>query len=92
VVLGRDIRPSSESLAAAVAEGLVSQGVEVFDIGLSGTEEMYFATTHFAADGGICVNASHNPMDFNGMKMVKAGSAPLDPATELNQPHLSGPV
>lgn len=85
VVLGRDIRASSESLAAAVAEGLVSQGVEVLDLGLSGTEEMYFATTHFGADGGICVTASHNPMDYNGMKMVKAGSAPLDPATELGK-------
>ncbi len=83
VVLGRDIRASSQSLAAAVAEGLVAQGVEVLDLGLSGTEEMYFATTHFGADGGICVTASHNPLDYNGMKMVKAGSAPLDPATEL---------
>ena len=83
VVLGRDIRASSEALAAAVAEGLVAQGVEVLDLGLSGTEEMYFSTTHFGADGGICVTASHNPMDYNGMKMVKAGSAPLDPATEL---------
>ena len=83
VVLGRDIRPSSGALSNAVAEGLISQGVEVLDLGLSGTEEMYFATTHFQADGGICVTASHNPMDYNGMKMVKAGSAPLDPATEL---------
>ncbi|PIE06592.1 MAG: phosphomannomutase [Rhodobacterales bacterium] len=85
VVLGRDIRESSEALAGAVAEGLVAQGVEVLDLGLSGTEEMYFATTHFGADGGICVTASHNPMDYNGMKMVKAGSAPLDPATELGR-------
>ncbi|GKY86633.1 phosphomannomutase [Sinisalibacter aestuarii] len=85
VVLGRDIRASSESLAAAVAEGLTAQGADVLDLGLSGTEEMYFATTHFAADGGICVTASHNPMDYNGMKMVKAGSAPLDPATELSR-------
>jgi phosphomannomutase len=83
VVLGRDIRASSEALSAAVAEGLTGQGVEVLDLGLSGTEEMYFSTTHFGADGGICVTASHNPMDYNGMKMVKAGSAPLDPATEL---------
>ena len=83
VVLGRDIRASSESLAAAVAEGLTAQGADVLDIGLSGTEEMYFATTALGADGGICVTASHNPMDYNGMKMVKAGSAPLDPETEL---------
>ena len=85
VVLGRDIRPTSEALSNAVAEGLIAQGVEVLDLGLSGTEEMYFATTHFNADGGICVTASHNPMDYNGMKMVKAGSAPLDPATELSK-------
>jgi phosphomannomutase len=83
VVLGRDIRASSEALAAAVARALQDEGCEVLDLGLSGTEEMYFATTHFGADGGICVTASHNPMDYNGMKMVRAGSAPLDAATGL---------
>ena len=83
VVLGRDIRASSEALAAEVARALVAEGCEVLDLGLSGTEEMYFATTHFSADGGICVTASHNPMDYNGMKMVRAGSAPLDAATGL---------
>lgn len=84
VVLGRDIRASSEALAAAVARALVDEGCDVLDLGLSGTEEMYFATTHFGADGGICVTASHNPMDYNGMKMVRAGSAPLDAATGLS--------
>ena len=83
VVLGRDVRASSEALAQAVAQGLIDQGCEVLDLGLSGTEEMYFATTHFGADGGICVTASHNPMDYNGMKMVRAGSAPLDAANGL---------
>lgn len=83
VVLGRDVRASSESLAASVARGLMDAGCAVLDLGLSGTEEMYFATTHFGADGGICVTASHNPMDYNGMKMVRAGSAPLDAATDL---------
>jgi phosphomannomutase len=83
VVLGRDCRASSQALAAAVADGLMAAGVEVIDLGLSGTEEMYFATTHHAACGGIEVTASHNPMDYNGMKMVKRGSAPLDPATEM---------
>ncbi len=77
VVLGRDARASSEALTQAVAQGLIDQGCDVLDLGLSGTEEMYFATTHFGADGGICVTASHNPMDYNGMKMVRAGSAPL---------------
>jgi phosphomannomutase len=83
IVLGRDVRASSEALAASVAQGLMDEGCTVLDLGLSGTEEMYYATTHFAADGGICVTASHNPMDYNGMKMVKAGSAPLDSANGL---------
>lgn len=83
VVLGRDVRASSEALANCLARGLTDQGCEVLDLGLSGTEEMYFATTHFGADGGICVTASHNPMDYNGMKMVRAGSAPLDAASGL---------
>ena len=68
---------------AAVVDGLVAAGAEVLDLGLCGTEEMYFATTHFDADGGIEVTASHNPMDYNGMKLVRRGSAPLDAATGL---------
>ena len=83
VVLGRDCRASSAELADQVALALMAEGAEVLDLGLSGTEEMYFATSHFEADGGICVTASHNPMDYNGMKMVRAGSAPLDAATGL---------
>lgn len=83
VVLGRDVRPSSEMLSARVSQGLADAGCDVLDLGLSGTEEMYFATSNYGADGGICVTASHNPMDYNGMKMVRAGSAPLDAATGL---------
>ncbi|TFL17106.1 phosphomannomutase [Jannaschia formosa] len=79
VVLGRDIRASSEELAEAVARGLMAEGAEVLDLGLCGTEEVYFATAHLGADAGICVTASHNPMDYNGMKLVKTGSAPLTP-------------
>jgi phosphomannomutase len=85
VILGRDVRASSEELSKSVAQGLIDQGCDVLDVGLSGTEEMYFATTHFGADGGICVTASHNPMDYNGMKMVRTGSAPLDAATGLQR-------
>ena len=77
VVVGRDIRPSSQALTDALSIGLMEAGVEVLDLGLSGTEETYFAVSHLEADGGICVTASHNPMDYNGMKMVKAGSAPI---------------
>ena len=83
VVLGRDGRASSSGLARAVAEGLMTAGAEVLDIGLSGTEEVYFATTHLDADGGIEITASHNPIDYNGMKMVGRGSAPLDAARTM---------
>jgi len=80
VVLGHDPRASSGELAAAVAEGLMAAGCEVLALGLCGTEEMYFAVDHLGADGGIEVTASHNPMDYNGMKLVAAGARPLSPA------------
>ncbi|QXT39035.1 phosphomannomutase [Gymnodinialimonas ceratoperidinii] len=83
VVLARDVRPSSNALSDAVARGLVAAGCRVLDLGLAGTEEMYCATSVFGADGGICVTASHNPVDYNGLKMVRAGSAPLDAETGL---------
>ena len=77
VVLGRDIRHSSEELAGAVARGLTEAGVEVLDIGLGGTEMVYFATGHLGADGGIMVTASHNPADYNGLKFVREESKPI---------------
>ncbi len=77
VVLARDPRESSPGLADAVAAGLMARGVRVLDLGLAGTEEMYFATAHLAAGGGIVVTASHNPADYNGMKLVGAGAMPL---------------
>ena len=83
VVVGRDARKSSPELAQRLAQGLMDQGVEVLGIGLCGTEEMYWATTEFDACGGIEVTASHNPINYNGLKMVKSQSRPLDPATEL---------
>ena len=73
IVVGRDARETSPELADA----------DVLDIELSGTDEMYWATTEFAACGGIEVTASHNPINYNGLKMVKAGSKPLDTASEL---------
>ena len=85
VIVGRDARLSSPALAAAVAQGLADAGCDVLDIGLAGTEEMYFATSHFGADGGIEITASHNPINYNGMKMVGPHSRPLDPATELSE-------
>lgn len=87
VVLGGDCRETSASLKAAVARGLQDMGVDVLDIGMCGTEEVYFATDHLNADAGVEVTASHNPITYNGMKIVGKGSRPLDPATELSAIH-----
>ncbi len=77
VAVGQDIRPSSPALAAALSRGLNEGGAEVLDLGLCGTEEIYFATFHYHLDGGIMVTASHNPGDYNGMKLVRHESRPL---------------
>ena len=77
VVVGHDIRLTSEAIKAALVKGLRDQGVDVFDIGLCGTEEIYFATSHLGVGGGIAVTASHNPKDYNGMKFVRAESRPI---------------
>tara|TARA_R110002110_G_scaffold415573_1_gene651166 strand:- start:24559 stop:25914 length:1356 start_codon:yes stop_codon:yes gene_type:complete len=77
VVLGHDVRLSSEAIKGALAAGLREQGVDVYDIGLCGTEEIYFATSHAGMDGGIVVTASHNPKDYNGMKFVRDLSRPI---------------
>ncbi|WP_134681235.1 phosphomannomutase [Paracoccus ravus] len=83
VIVGRDSRATSPALAAALIRGLTEGGAHVRDLGLAGTEEMYFATAHYGADGGIEVTASHNPIDYNGMKLVGPGAAPLDPETDF---------
>ncbi len=83
VVLGADIRLSSDSLKAALAEGLMDGGADVIDIGMTGTEEIYFAAFHLDVDGGIEVTASHNPLDYNGMKLVKRGALPISGDTGL---------
>ncbi len=77
VVVGHDIRLTSESIKQALIDGLRTQGVSVQDIGLCGTEEIYFATAHLGVGGGIVVTASHNPKDYNGMKFVREGSRPI---------------
>ncbi|MEL6870931.1 MAG: phosphomannomutase [Pseudomonadota bacterium] len=83
VVVGRDIRLSSAELADAVCRGLTDAGVEVLDIGLGGTESVYFATGTLEADGGIMVTASHNPKDYNGLKLVREQSKPISADTGL---------
>ena len=82
-IIGLDARESSPELADSVSKGLMDAGVNVLNLGLCGTEEMYFAVSHFLADGGIQVTASHNPINYNGLKLVKSGSRPLDPHTDL---------
>ncbi len=83
VVVGYDIRLSSQELCDALTEGLRDAGVDVYNIGMCGTEEIYFATFAFSFDGGIVVTASHNPMDFNGMKFVREGAKPISSDTGL---------
>ena len=85
VVVGHDIRLTSESIKAALVDGLREQGVDVFDIGQCGTEEIYFATSHLKVGGGICVTASHNPKDYNGMKFVRAESKPISGDSGLKE-------
>ncbi|MBF0031348.1 phosphomannomutase CpsG [Citrobacter freundii] len=83
IVLGGDVRLTSEALKLALAEGLQDAGVDVLDIGMVGTEEIYFATFHLGVDGGIEVTASHNPMDYNGMKLVREDARPISGDTGL---------
>jgi phosphomannomutase len=77
VVVGRDIRLSSAGLADALCRGLTDSGVDVYDIGVCGTEGVYFATFDGGYDGGIMITASHNPPDYNGMKFVREQSKPI---------------
>ena len=83
VIVGEDIRLTSPALAEALTDGLLASGVDVYRIGECGTEEVYFATDYFEMDGGIMVTASHNPRDYNGMKLVKAEARPISGDTGL---------
>lgn len=85
IVLGGDVRVTSAALKAALANGLRDEGVNVLDLGLAGTEEVYFATFHLGVEGGIEVTASHNPIDYNGLKLVREGSRPISADTGLVQ-------
>ena len=83
IVIGFDARETSPELALELQRGAQKMGAQVIKIGLSGTEEMYWAVNEFNADAGVQVTASHNPIDYNGMKIVKSGSQPLS-LTEFN--------
>ena len=84
VVVGYDIRLTSRQLCDSLMSGLIDGGVNVINIGQCGTEEVYFATSHLGADGGIMITASHNPKDYNGMKLVRENSKPISSDTGLN--------
>jgi phosphomannomutase len=83
VVIGFDARETSPAFAAAAARGARDAGADVLNIGMAGTEEMYWAVTEFSACSGIEVTASHNPINYNGMKIVKSASQPLDDAADF---------
>ncbi len=85
VVVGHDIRASGPGLCQALISGLTDEGVDVLDIGLCGTEEVYFATWNLRASGGIMVTASHNPADYNGMKLVRHEAQPISGDTGLDE-------
>ena len=85
VVIGCDIRLSSEDLKLATIRGLNDAGVDVLDLGMTGTEEVYFGAFHLDVQGGIEVTASHNPMDYNGMKLVRENARPISADTGLKE-------
>ncbi|GGI98668.1 phosphomannomutase [Shewanella hanedai] len=85
VVVGGDVRLTSAELKLALANGLMDAGVDVIDIGMTGTEEIYFATKFLGIDGGVEVTASHNPMDYNGMKLVREDSKPISGDSGLRE-------
>lgn len=84
IVIGRDVRKSSDALFEALRKGLNDNGVDVIDLGLCGTEMVYYATPALEADGGIMITASHNPPEYNGMKFVKKDSVPVGYDSGLN--------
>ena len=83
VVVGYDVRESSLEFANALSDGIRNSGSNVLWLGLSGTEEVYFGVSEFGADGGICITASHNPINYNGMKFIGGNSRPLDSEGEF---------
>lgn len=85
VAVGHDIRLSGPALRTALVKGLTDTGCTVVDIGMCGTEQIYFATAHLSLDGGIMITASHNPQEYNGMKLVRAGSRPISADSGLKE-------
>ncbi len=85
IVVGQDMRLSSPALAEAVKKGLVQQGIEVINIGLTATPTFYFAVSFFGDDGGIMITASHNPREYNGLKLVREGAKSLGSGSGMEE-------
>ena len=85
VVIGYDVRESSLDLSKSTSQGFMDEGVDILNIGMAGTEEMYSATYQFKACAGVEITASHNPINYNGMKIVKSSARPLHPLTEFKK-------
>ncbi len=85
IVIGHDIRLSGPSLSEALCQGFITAGVDIIDIGLCGTEEIYYAAANLDVDGGIIITASHNPAGYNGMKLVRRGARPISGDTGLQE-------
>lgn len=85
IVVGCDVRLTSESLKKAIIQGLNDAGVNVLDLGMTGTEEVYFGAFHLDVQGGIEITASHNPMDYNGMKLVRENARPIGADSGLKE-------
>lgn len=83
VALGHDVRESSPQLFQQVAAGLIDSGINILNLGQISTDMLYFAVVHYQTDGGIVISASHNPTEYNGMKLVRRHAAPLSADTGL---------
>ena len=83
VVVGRDMRPHSEELFKGISRGMMAQGADVIDLGLSSTPQSYFANGTLKADGSIMITASHNPGEWNGFKLCRANAVPISGATGI---------
>lgn len=85
IVVGRDMRVSSEDMFTALTTGICATGCKVIDIGMQETPAFYYAVEHYAADGGVMITASHNPPEYNGLKIVKSGALPMDSENGLQE-------
>src|SRR3989344_1300438 len=85
IVVGRDMRLSSPELTKSLINGVIQQGVNVINIGLASTPAFYFAVSYFKYDGGMIVSASHNPKEYNGIKIVRRKATPVSIDTGIRE-------